>query len=130
MILSIPCSFSQLPNMRLWHYDKLGSYSVKSGYHLAFSLSSNPTTSGLSISESWWKFLQRFKVPSKMKLLIWWDFHNWVPTSVNLANRGMDMNSFFPVCNRWSKTMVHVMWGCPALKKIRAMYSYEGKNSC
>ncbi|KAK3231070.1 hypothetical protein Dsin_002951 [Dipteronia sinensis] len=57
LILSLPCSSSNLPDSITWHYEKLGSYSVKSGYHLRCSLASNSCSSGISTSESWWKFL-------------------------------------------------------------------------
>ncbi|KAK2648876.1 hypothetical protein Ddye_016365 [Dipteronia dyeriana] len=49
LIRSITFSLSPLPDTLMWHYDKLGLYSVKSGYHFAVSLASNPSTSGLNL---------------------------------------------------------------------------------
>ncbi|KAK2649115.1 hypothetical protein Ddye_016604 [Dipteronia dyeriana] len=37
MIMSIPCSYTSAKDYLLWHYDKLGSSSVKSGYHFGVS---------------------------------------------------------------------------------------------
>ncbi|KAK3219570.1 hypothetical protein Dsin_013540 [Dipteronia sinensis] len=63
LILSLPCSTLPVPDALLWHFDKLGSYSVHSGYHFGCELLSNSSTSGLlNLSESWWKFLWRVKL--------------------------------------------------------------------
>ncbi|KAK3230617.1 hypothetical protein Dsin_002498 [Dipteronia sinensis] len=70
LILSIPCSLSKSENSLTWNYKKLGSYSVRSGYHLGCDLLKNASMSGLSGSESWWQFLWHIKVPAKVKTLV------------------------------------------------------------
>ncbi|KAK3231649.1 hypothetical protein Dsin_003530 [Dipteronia sinensis] len=42
MILSTPCSIFKAPDSLMWHYDKFGNYSVRSGYHLGCAIASNP----------------------------------------------------------------------------------------
>lgn len=56
LILGIPCSSHRHDDSLLWHFDKLGVYSVKSGYQFGYSVNLNASSSGLSSSESWWKF--------------------------------------------------------------------------
>ncbi|KAK3226858.1 hypothetical protein Dsin_006720 [Dipteronia sinensis] len=73
------------------------------------------TQSGLSLSESWWKFLCRIQVPAKVKL-----FHNGIPTNSNLAKRGVLVDSLCLICRRRSESTMHSYWCCPALKVIRA----------
>ncbi|KAK2634622.1 hypothetical protein Ddye_029414 [Dipteronia dyeriana] len=91
LILSIPFSFRPTPDKLVWHFDKFGSYSVRSDYHLAMSLFPNPSSSGISEAESWWKYLWQMHVPAKVKLLIWRACHDWVPTLLNLAKRGVNV---------------------------------------
>ena len=71
MILSLLCVSSPTADSLIWHYDKLGSYSMKGRYHLGCELVSTPSSSGLSQAESWWKFLWSFKIPTKVKIHIW-----------------------------------------------------------
>ncbi|KAK1549483.1 hypothetical protein Q3G72_002767 [Acer saccharum] len=48
LILNIPCPNHLVSDSLMWHYDKWGSYSIKSDYHLDSSLASNPSSSSLS----------------------------------------------------------------------------------
>ncbi|TXG51380.1 hypothetical protein EZV62_023904 [Acer yangbiense] len=61
--------------------------SIKSGYHLEMSLGLNPRPLGLSLNDSWWKYLWRIKIPAEVKLLLWRASHDWVPVYCNLAKR-------------------------------------------
>ncbi|KAL5819962.1 hypothetical protein ACOSQ4_023804 [Xanthoceras sorbifolium] len=69
-IISLPPFASSLPDSLLWHYEKSGSYSVRSGYKVALASSDVARGSGLSSSKSWWKFLWRLSLPPKIKLFI------------------------------------------------------------
>lgn len=69
-ILDLPCVNSYIPDSLLWHFDKFGTYSVRSGYHFGCVLESESSTSGLSLDNSWWKFLWCLKIPNKIKVLI------------------------------------------------------------
>ncbi|KAK2646033.1 hypothetical protein Ddye_021228 [Dipteronia dyeriana] len=69
LILSLPCSTPSMADSVMWHYEKLGFFSVKSGYLFRNNVWSNPNYSGLNSAVSWWKFLWRMKIPSKVKAL-------------------------------------------------------------
>ncbi|KAK2638134.1 hypothetical protein Ddye_025929 [Dipteronia dyeriana] len=90
LVLSIPCSLHDQSDTLMWHFDKLGSYSMKSGYHLGCNLMNIQSSSGLALSESWWKFLWRIRIPTKIKLFIWRACFDWIPTHFNLAKRRME----------------------------------------
>ncbi|KAK3195456.1 hypothetical protein Dsin_026766 [Dipteronia sinensis] len=66
LILALPQSQSVSLDSFMWHYDKMGTYSVKSGYHLGLSLSSETSFSGLDSEESWWKFLWCIQILAKV----------------------------------------------------------------
>ncbi|KAK2662089.1 hypothetical protein Ddye_000663 [Dipteronia dyeriana] len=68
LILSLPYSFSPDSDSILCHVDKLGSYKVKSGYDFGCEKHSNPSTSSLSLSESWWKALWNLQVLGKFDI--------------------------------------------------------------
>ncbi|TXG46769.1 hypothetical protein EZV62_026063 [Acer yangbiense] len=67
MILSLPRPQMAVPDSLMWHYDKLGPYSVMSGYHFGCNLSSSASSSRFSSSKSWWKFLWHMHIPVKVK---------------------------------------------------------------
>ncbi|KAK3222168.1 hypothetical protein Dsin_009193 [Dipteronia sinensis] len=65
LILSLPFSNSVTADSLLWHFEKLGGNTVCSGYRVGCYMMLNPSSSGLSKLESWWKFLWLLKIPSK-----------------------------------------------------------------
>ncbi|KAK2661224.1 hypothetical protein Ddye_007757 [Dipteronia dyeriana] len=118
LILRIPCSSHISDDVVSWHYEKYGTYTVKSGYHLGMSLSSTMSSSGLCSLESWWKYLWRFKVPSKFKLLIWRAYHDWIPINSNLAKCGVVIDGLCPMCRQWPGTTLYALWYCFQLRRI------------
>ncbi|KAL5554900.1 hypothetical protein UlMin_037136 [Ulmus minor] len=78
-ILSLPLPRRSMPDTVLWHYDKSGHYTVRSGYWLATKCKSVPSSSALSLN-SWWKRFWRFRIPSKIKIFLWKAYHNWIPS--------------------------------------------------
>ncbi|KAK3228819.1 hypothetical protein Dsin_000700 [Dipteronia sinensis] len=97
MILSLPYASLHVLDSLTWHFDKLGSYSVKSGNHFGCELLVNPSSSGLSLWESWWKFLWRLKVPGMDKMLIWRVCYCWILLAGNLAKRDVVVDEICPI---------------------------------
>ncbi|KAL5547561.1 hypothetical protein UlMin_002792 [Ulmus minor] len=86
-ILSLPLPRRTTSDTLLWHYDKSGHYTVRSGYWLANQCRSVPSSSTISLN-SWWKRFWKLRVPSKIRVFIWKAFYNWIPSSINWANHG------------------------------------------
>ncbi|KAK2659019.1 hypothetical protein Ddye_005552 [Dipteronia dyeriana] len=115
------------PDSIMWHYDMMGTYSVRSGYHLGSVLASNPGTSGLNSLESWWKYFWRLKIPSKVKIFLWKACNNWIPSNKNLASRRVSIVNSCPVCFTWPESTLHALWCCHSLKMTRRMCPFMDK---
>ncbi|KAL5549576.1 hypothetical protein UlMin_004807, partial [Ulmus minor] len=100
-ILSIPLPRRTTPDTLLWHYDKSGHYTVRSGYWLANKCRSVPSSSTISLN-AWWKRFWRLRVPAKIRVFIWKAFYNWIPSSAN-------------------DTTLHALWGCKVLDSLKEM---------
>ncbi|KAL5546838.1 hypothetical protein UlMin_006525 [Ulmus minor] len=74
-ILSLPLPRRSIPDTVLWHYDKSGHYTVRSGYWLATKCKSVSSSSVLSLN-SWWKRFWRLRIPSKIRVFLWKAYHN------------------------------------------------------
>ncbi|KAL5736195.1 hypothetical protein ACOSQ2_030983 [Xanthoceras sorbifolium] len=118
-ILSIPCSLSRVDESLCWHHEKNGEYSVRSGYWVGVEAGLQCSGSGLSSSGGWWKFLWRLKISAKVKLFVWRCCHDWLPSRVNLARKGLSLDVVYPLCAQCVETSMHALWGCPLLKPVR-----------
>lgn len=70
-IKNIPLPNNPNKDQVLWHYDKKGDYSVKSGYQIALKLNFPDTPSS---SENWgnqWKVIWTLNIPEKIKIFLW-----------------------------------------------------------
>ncbi|KAK2647695.1 hypothetical protein Ddye_015184 [Dipteronia dyeriana] len=56
-ILQIPVGGGEVVNTNIWHFEKNGCYSVKSGYWVGKSLTQYPSSSSCSNLVWWWKRL-------------------------------------------------------------------------
>ncbi|KAK2637437.1 hypothetical protein Ddye_032229 [Dipteronia dyeriana] len=118
MVLSLSCVNLAVADSLMWHYEKMSSYSVKSDYHLGCKLASLLSSSGLNATESWRKYLWRIKIQAKVKLHIWKACFNRLPTNVNLAKRGLPVETQCSLRDKWPETTMHALWTCPATKKV------------
>ncbi|KAL5767738.1 hypothetical protein ACOSQ2_014521 [Xanthoceras sorbifolium] len=118
VILNINLSSRSRLDDVLWHYDKLGLYSVKSGYWLSRSSLQVPSSSGSSDTSEWWWFLWQLNSPSKIKNFLWRVFHNWIPSLSMLVDKRVVDSVRCPLCSKQDETIVHAIWGCKALSSI------------
>lgn len=97
----------------IWHFEKNGLYSVKSGYMVAQKRlpTSIASSSSGSLSE-WWKALWKLNVPSKIRMFIWRLCFDRLPTRSNLVKRGVDVQNCCVHCGRKGEDCFHVFWGC------------------
>ncbi|KAL5579315.1 hypothetical protein UlMin_011757 [Ulmus minor] len=116
----LPLPRRSIPDTVLWHYDKSGHYTVRSGYWLATKCRSVSSSSALSLN-SWWKRFWSLRIPSKIRVFLWKAYHNWIPTYVNLAKHGVPTQKRCLICNETDDTTLHALWGCKALKSLKVM---------
>ncbi|KAK2662391.1 hypothetical protein Ddye_000965 [Dipteronia dyeriana] len=109
-ILSLPPCSSGLEDSLLWHFDKSGSILVWSEYWVAKDSAPNPSCSGLNSTISWRKFFWRLHLPFMGQLFLWKTCNNWIPTQVNQALHGMQLELIFPMCLKRAETMLHALW--------------------
>ncbi|XP_024039324.1 uncharacterized protein LOC127898872 [Citrus sinensis] len=103
-IIKIPLPRSQKVDEMLWHYDKHGEYSVRSGYQIALKLKA-PDEPGSSGSNSKrWKVVWFVELPEKMKIFMWRAARNLLPTAENLWKRKCLKDPICQGCNREVET--------------------------
>jgi hypothetical protein len=120
VILNIPLS-PNLPQDRLiWKDTKDGKFTVRSAYHLGYSLHDNDrgqSSSGAS-EQGVWKLLWSLRVPNQVKVFTWWALHDILPTRVNLVRRKVIEDNLCPVCKTERETVIHVLWTCPVAQDV------------
>ncbi|KAL5566188.1 hypothetical protein UlMin_029352 [Ulmus minor] len=119
-ILSLPLPRRNIPDSFLWHFDKSGHYTVRSGYWLATKSKSVPSSSTSSLT-SWWKRFWRLRIPSKIRIFLWKAYHNWIPSLANLAKHGVPTQIRCPICNETDDTTLHALWGCKILEPLKVL---------
>ena len=70
MIFKIPIPKEQFDDEVLWHYDKKGEYSVKSGYQLALRMKFPDAPSGSESRSHYWSALWSLELPEKIKIFM------------------------------------------------------------
>ncbi|KAL9451066.1 hypothetical protein AB3S75_012752 [Citrus x aurantiifolia] len=102
----------------IWHFDKRGEYSVKSGYQLAHNLKfPNEPESSIS-SHSHWKIPWKFDLPEKVKIFMWRALKNILPTADNLWKRKSLQEPICQRCKLHVETVSHALIDCKTSRKI------------
>ncbi|KAK3217998.1 hypothetical protein Dsin_011968 [Dipteronia sinensis] len=70
-------------------------------------------------STSWWNILWKLSIPLKIKIFVWKARHNLIPTRVNLAKRGIDVDGKCHRCKSDDETTFHALWDCRKLSHVR-----------
>lgn len=76
----------ELSDKCIWHYDKIGKYSVKSGYK-SFMNFKIETSSSVYPMGKVWENLWKLKVSSKIKHLCWRALNNMIPMDKKLHGK-------------------------------------------
>ena len=69
-ILSLHCGFSLLEDSLLWHYEKDGAFSVRSGYKLGEQLQGRYEPSMATCNRLWRKALWKLGISLKIRAFI------------------------------------------------------------
>ncbi|CAL1412090.1 unnamed protein product [Linum trigynum] len=108
-INQIPIPRVQESDVRVWGWDKLGNYSVKSGYHVW----RKKKLEGLG--ERYipvdWKRLWQLQLPPKVRVFLWKWGSNILPTGANLSKRIREACDECPFCGL-RETQEHILRDC------------------
>lgn len=117
-ILRTPLPKTPRPDKLVWHFDKHGIYSVKSGYQLAVKLKSPDRPSCSDISKTMWKVIWVNDIPEKVKIFMWRAAQNVLPTVENLWKRKIVQDPVCQRCCRMSEDVFHALVGCSFARKV------------
>lgn len=102
----------------IWHFDKQGVYTVRSGYHKARKLAAPRDAAGLSRNqlETLWPKIWSLQIPPKIKIFIWCACQDIIPTRGNLAHRHIPVSGDCQFCDaKWESTP-HALIFCPLVE--------------
>ncbi|KAM2669497.1 hypothetical protein EV1_005542 [Malus domestica] len=121
-ILEIPLGDPTLKDRLVWPYEKKGAYSVKSGYHWAFSRTHihrnlNPHRSDM-IPTQLWKCMWSLKVPPKIRVFMWKSLHAAVAKMANLFFRRSSLSPMCLICNSAEESTEHLFLQCPWVEAV------------
>lgn len=95
-VLAMPISLSEVEDKLVWYFTPNGTYSVKSGYELAFHMKCNGMLGKRGTGESsrreeekqMWNELWSLPTPGKIKHFLWKCYHNILLVQEVLFKRG------------------------------------------
>ncbi|KAH9668523.1 reverse transcriptase domain-containing protein [Citrus sinensis] len=116
--ISLPPSHKE--DSLLWHFDKKGEYTVKSGYQVALKLKFPNQASSSASSPQRWNNLWSLNLLEKIKIFMWRASKNLLPTAENLWKRKCLQDPICKRCCRSVETIHHALMECKATKKIWA----------
>lgn len=117
-ILQIQLPNSPQPDQILWHYDKKGQYSVKSGYQIALQIKHPELPSCSSNTSGQWNMIWSMELPEKIKIFIWRAAKNLLPTAENLWKRKVLEDPLCPRCKMKAENIIHAVMECKAARQI------------
>lgn len=117
-ILSIPLPRSPQLDQLMWHFDKHGNYSVKSGYQVALKLKFAEEASSSDKSKTNWEVIWSKEIPEKIKVFMWRAVKNLPPTACNLWKRKVIMEPICCRCQNGSEDIFHALMRCKHAMKV------------
>lgn len=118
-ILAIPLGLTATSDKLLWHYEKSGSFTVRSSYRVAMAKKGTSQCLGSTASSSWWNKLRGLKLPNKVKICIWRAFHEVLPATEALGKRGVSVEKECFRCHTGVESVSHALLECPPAMKVR-----------
>jgi ribonuclease HI len=130
IILTLPL-VEDAEDFLAWHPDPKGIFSVKSAYSLGVRIRDQRTgadasSSSVSATSFDWKKIWRLKVANKIKVFIWQLAHNSLPVKVNIAKRGIQLDTLCPVCRRFDEDLGHLFFKCKSMRLCWQLLNLEG----
>ncbi|XP_060969593.1 uncharacterized protein LOC133036849 [Cannabis sativa] len=117
-ILTTPLSFYQSTDRLFWHHTTNGLYSVKSGFHLASSISEKHQESSSDDHKSWWKYFWALQIPPKVKIFAWKVVQNALPVATGLHKRNVIDSALCSRCKHAWESIGHALFSCKSAKAV------------
>ncbi|KAJ1387656.1 Ribonuclease H superfamily [Sesbania bispinosa] len=116
-----PIAWFQMDDKLIWPHTASGSYSVKTGYHIA-NAEINPLpiveTTSTSPPHALWQEIWKLRVPQKVKFFIWRACTNALPVLANLVRRKLPIFPLCPICKSTKETVEHCLLLCQWVSPI------------
>lgn len=108
--LKIPLPLTDINDIRVWHYDRNGIYTVKSWYnHIMGNMGD---TTNMQSTPTIWTQIWNIRAPPKVKFFMWRVARNCIPNRQNLRNRGIDVLSCCALCGSGIENNWHLFVDC------------------
>ncbi|KAK6157968.1 hypothetical protein DH2020_005282 [Rehmannia glutinosa] len=107
-IANIPLAERAYEDTHVWHFDKKGNYTVKSGYRMAANLA----TQNSNTSSGYWRKLWSIQIPPKVKHFVWKVSRDCIPTRVNLVRKNIMVDQCCVICQKGLENCWHVFLSC------------------
>ena len=95
-INSIPLSRIGSPDRLVWHYDKKGVYTIKSGYKLLNKAYMEVNNQGMRTDQKLWKKIWATSLPRRIQVFLWRILHEILLVNKNLESRKIQLTKFAP----------------------------------
>ncbi|KAL6219921.1 hypothetical protein ACLB2K_007679 [Fragaria x ananassa] len=123
-ILSIPLPRYGGVDKLIWHYNRNGRYSVKSGYWVAVQeqnrkagVASTSVKGANSLILKVWKRLWGLKLPNKIKIRLWRACCGFLPCASVLQRRRICVDGRCKGCGFKDESIMHALWECALARK-------------
>ncbi|KAH9742605.1 hypothetical protein KPL70_003002 [Citrus sinensis] len=118
IIKSIPLPRTPQEDEIIWHYDRKGLYSVKSGYQLALKIKFPEPPTGSAGASQGWQNIWKLNLPGKIKNFVWKAAKNLLPTAENLWRRKILQEPICTICKAGREDIFHALMECNLARKI------------
>ncbi|XP_059635646.1 uncharacterized protein LOC132277822 [Cornus florida] len=110
-IWSISFSLRGCVDRQVWAFTNHGNFSVKSAYHVAFSLSDHPVNRSF-VNPKCLTFIWKCQCLPKVKYFLWQCVHGVLPTLAALKHRGLSEEDCCSFCGEDPETLEHLLFRC------------------
>ncbi|CAN1306590.1 Putative ribonuclease H protein At1g65750 [Linum perenne] len=118
-ILKIPIGPKEVEDYWVWHHDRRGTYTVKSGYQEVRRMEISLDVDRLRhIDSSSWNWMWNIPIPPKFLFFIWRASRNALATKLNLWIRKCAPNPLCPVCEEEEENTNHCLFTCYAATEV------------
>jgi hypothetical protein len=114
----------QSKNFVAWHFDSKGLFSVKSAYKVHVDMMKRSCISqegqmseGVTVKNEVFKKIWQVQCPPKVHHFLWRLAHNSHPLHMNIARRGVDLDTRCAVCHKYFEDGGHLFLTCKFAKQ-------------